>query len=173
MKKMKNEKDILLERAKKTAVRKHIFNQVSEDSISVIEFLLMPERYAFEDKYVSEVLTLKEITTIPGTPSFVMGVINLRGRIVSVVNLKNLFNLKERGLTELNKVIILKNDKMEFGIVTDSILGNKSINISEVSLPPLTLDKIGSEYVSGVTTDGLILLKADNLLSSKQIILSK
>jgi purine-binding chemotaxis protein CheW len=141
------------------------------EQISVVEFLLTPERYAFAESYVSEVLSLKEITTIPGTPDFVMGVINLRGRVVSIINLKTLFNLKERGLTELNKVMILKNETMEFGVVADAILGNTIIDLSTLSAPPINLDNAGVEYITGVTSEGLILLNADSLLASKQIIL--
>ena len=170
---MEQENIILKERARKIAGRKNNENQIIGEYISVVEFLLAPEIYAFEDKYVTEVLSLKEITTIPGTPAFVMGVINLRGRIISVINLKVLFKLKERGLTELNKVILLKNDIMEFGIVVDSIIGNKTISINSLSPVPLTLDNIGIEYITGVVPDGLILLNAENLLSSKQIIVTK
>lgn len=170
---MNKEKDILTERAKSIAGKNFNKTPLTGETITVVEFLLAPESYAFEEKYVTEVLTLKEITSIPGTPSFVMGVINLRGRIVSIVNLKSLFNLKERGLTELNKVIILKNEKMEFGILADSITGNKTIALNTISPPPLTIDSIGAEYISGVTPDGLILLNAINLLSGKQIIIKK
>lgn len=170
---MKSEKEILIERAKKTSIKKGKGNQVTDKSISVVEFLLSPERYAFDEKYVSEVISLKYITSIPGAPSFVMGVINLRGRVVSVINLKILFNLKESGLTELNKVILLKNEKMEFGIVADSILGNKTILQNTLSPAPLTIDNVAAEYISGLTPDGLILLNAFQLLSSKQIILTK
>lgn len=168
---MNSEKEILQQRAKLIAIRRKDNQVRSEKQISVVEFLLTPERYAFEESYVSEVLSLKEITTIPGTPAFVMGIINLRGRIVSVINLKSLFNLKERGLTELNKVMILKNETMEFGVVADSILGNTTISLDNISVPPITLDNAGIEYITGVTNEGLILLSAEKLLTSKQIIL--
>jgi len=69
--------------------------------------------------------------------------------------------------------MVLKNNNMEFGILADSISGNKSIFLNTLSPPPLTLDNIGAEYVSGVTPDGLIVLNAMNLLSSKQIIRTK
>jgi len=168
---MEKDKEILLERAKKIAGRKENNILKTENTISVVEFLLSPERFAIEEKYVSEVLSLKEITPIPGTPAFVMGVINLRGRIVSIINLKTLFNLKERGLTELNKVIILNDEKTEFGIVSDSISGNKTIDLQTLSSPPLTLNTIESDNIKGITPDGLIILNAANLLNSKQIIL--
>jgi purine-binding chemotaxis protein CheW len=170
---MERIKEVLAERAKEIAGRKDSENFQEGKSISIVEFLLAPEIYAFEEKFVSEVLFLKEITFIPGTPPFVMGVINLRGRIVSVINLKNLFNLKNRGLTELNKVMILKNEEMEFGIIADSILGNRTIYLNKLSQPPLNLNGIAVDYISGVTPDGLILLNANKLLSSRQIILNK
>jgi len=166
---MKDEKTILVERAKIIAGRKVDKSKQTGEVISVIEFLLVPERFAFEEHFVTEVLPLKQITSIPGTPAYVMGVINFRGRIVSILNLKTLFNLKERGLTELNKVIILKNQRMEFGIVADAINGNKSLALNSFSPPPLTLDTIGNEFITGITPDGLILLNAMNLLSSKKI----
>jgi len=166
---MKDVNSILVERANQLAGRKDDERQESGEMISVIEFVLTPEIYAVEGVFVTEVLALKDITSIPGTPAFVMGVINLRGRIISILNLKTLFNLKERGLTELNKIIILKSDHMEFGIVADSIVGTKTLARSSVSPPPVTLDTIGHEFITGVTQDGLILLNALNLLTSKKI----
>ena len=168
---MKDDKTILQERARSIAGRKDLEKGVVEKKIRVVEFLLMPERYAIEEKYISEVFFLKEITSIPGTPPFVMGVINLRGKIISVINLKSLFNLKDRGLTDLNKVIVIHNENMKFGIVSDAIIGSKSISVSSLSSPPLTLQNNGSEFISGVTSDGLILLNASILLSSNKIII--
>ena len=60
-------------------------------TIEVIEFLLAYERYAMELDHVREVFPLKEITPLPGTPPFVLGIINVRGQIVSVVDLKKFF----------------------------------------------------------------------------------
>ena len=168
---MKDEKAILDERAQRIIGKKDIEKVDNAEKISVVEFMLMPERYAIEEKYISEVFFLKEITSIPGTPAFVMGVINLRGKIISVINLKILFNLKERGLTDLNKVIVIQNDSMQFGIVSDAIVGSKTIAMSNLSPPPLTLGNNGAEFISGVTPDGLILLNASVLLSSNKIII--
>jgi purine-binding chemotaxis protein CheW len=166
---MEDDTTILLERAKMIASGKNVEPIISVEKMVVVEFLLTPERYAIEEQYISEVLTLKEITQIPGTPDFVIGVLNLRGRIVSIINLKTLFNLRESGLTELNKVMILRSATMEFGIVADSILANKSYEIKAFGPPPLTLDSIGNELITGVTSDGLILLNAKHLLTSKRL----
>ena len=168
---MKDEKSVLFERAQQIAGRKDRVN-VDIDTLTVVEFMLMPEKYAIEEKYISEVFFLKDITAIPGAPAFVMGVINLRGKILSVINLKCFFNLKDRGLSDLNKVIVIQNDNMKFGIVSDAILGSKTIALSSLSPPPLTLLNNGAEFISGVTSDGTILLHALQLLTSKQIIVN-
>jgi purine-binding chemotaxis protein CheW len=167
---VKTEQQILLERARSVAGRKTDQSKIQGDFLSVVEFLLAPERYAIAASFVQEVLPLREVTSIPGTQPFVMGVISLRGKIVSVINLKVLFRLKERGLTEMNKVIILENPGMRFGIVADAIIGNKLISLDSVSAPPLNLSTAAGEFVKGVSADGLILLDAEILLSGSKII---
>jgi purine-binding chemotaxis protein CheW len=168
---METEQQILLERARKVAVKKADNSFETGEILPVIEFLLVPEHYAIAGAFVREVMPLREVTGIPGTQPFVMGVINLRGKIVSVINLKMLFGLKERGLTEMNKVIILESAQMRFGIVADAIIGNRLISLNSISSPPLNLSKSAGEFVKGVTSDGLILLDAEVLLSSPVIVL--
>jgi len=167
-----NEQKTLYERARVVAFKKKA-TPVGDDSVEVVEFILHPEHYAIEGKYLREVLSINEITTIPGTPDFVMGVINFRGTILSIVNLKVIFGLTEKGLTELNKVIILCNDTMEFGIVADGLVGNKRIVSNTLSDAPLTLNGIGADFVSGITDEGLIVLDANRMLNSTQLIIDQ
>ena len=87
---------ILQERAKNLA-REGPADQGARKQLDVVEFLLAYERYAIESHWVREVHPLKEITPLPGTPAFVLGIINVRGRIVSVVDLKAFFDLPVRG----------------------------------------------------------------------------
>jgi purine-binding chemotaxis protein CheW len=169
---MNREQLILSERANKLAGRKDSDQTVDNDMISVIEFTLIPETFALEEKYVTEVLLLKDITLIPGAPAFLMGIFNLRGRIISIVNLKKFFHLKDRGITELNKVIIVKGEHTEFGIIADSISRNKLLSLSNLSPAPLTIDKDGVDFISGVTSDGIILLNSSEVLSSKKLIIN-
>src|SRR6266851_5213843 len=70
--------------------------------IEVVEFVVAYEKYAIESSYVREVYPLKELTRLPGTPAFILGVFNVRGQIVSVVDPKKFFGLPEKGLTDLN-----------------------------------------------------------------------
>lgn len=163
---------ILKERARITALKKES-DATSGNRLVIVEFLLFPEKYAVEARFVHEVLSLKEITPIPGTPDFIMGVINFRGAIISVINLKSLFGLREKGLTEMNKVVLLSNGEMEFGLIADGILGSGEIFEFQITEPPHNLSKLGSEFISGLLPNGTILLNANELLQSKTLQISQ
>ena len=83
--------------------------------LEILEFTLGHERYAFASTYVREVFSLTEITPLPGLPSHVLGVVNVRGRILSVMDIRRLLDFPNVGLTNLNKAIILHNGEMEAG----------------------------------------------------------
>ena len=138
--------------------------------IEIIEFRLAYENYGIESSFVREVYPLADFTPLPGTPSFVLGIINVRGQILSVVDLKKFFNLPEKGLGELDKVIIIRNDRMEFGILADVILGARSISIDKIQPAPPTVTGIGSEYLKGVCEERLIILDAEKILDDENII---
>ncbi len=141
-----------------------------DESIEVVEFLLAYEKYAIESSYVREIYPLKELTPVPCTPTFVLGIINVRGEIVSVIDMKKFFDLPERGLTDLNKVIIVHDDKMEFGILADAILGVGRIPCKEIQASLPTLTGIRADYLTGVSKESLVLLDAAKMLSAKNLV---
>lgn len=138
--------------------------------IEIIEFLLAYERYAVESNFVREVYPLKELTPLPNVPPFVLGIINVRGQILSVIDIKKFFDLPEKGLTDLNRVIILHDKTMEFGILADSIIGVRAIGIDEIQPSLPTLTGIREEYLRGVTKETVVILDAGRLLSDRKIV---
>ncbi|MBI2876232.1 MAG: purine-binding chemotaxis protein CheW [Candidatus Tectomicrobia bacterium] len=139
--------------------------------IEIVEFLLAYERYGLESCWIHEVYPLKGLTPLPGTPPFVLGITNIRGQILSVIDLKKLFGLPEKGLTDLNQVIILHHDPMEFGLLADAILGVRSIAREEIQPSLPTLMGIREEYLKGVTGERVVILDAERLLSDKKMII--
>ncbi len=139
-------------------------------SLHAVEFLLTRERYAIESKYVRQVYPLKNLTPLPCTPPFVMGITNVRGRIVSVIDIKKLFDLPGQGLSDLNKLIIVHMDGLELGILSDNILGTRSVPIEEIQPSLSTFTGVRAEYLRGVTDEGLIILDAKKILSDERII---
>ena len=147
--------------------------KASSATIGVIAFILAAETYAIESVFVREVYPLKDFTPLPGVPSYIFGIINVRGQILPVVDLKKFFNLPEKGLGDLNRVIILCDDQMEFGILADAVNGTKVIYKEELLPIPPTVTGIGEEYLEGVTKDRLIVLNAKRLLCDKSIVVNE
>ena len=136
------------------------------ERMELLIFLLAGETYGVETCHVSEVCHLKDLTAIPCTPPFVAGVMNLRGRILAVVDLSKLFELPARGLTELNRVIVLgADDDDELGLLADSIEGVRSVAVSELQEFLPTLTGIRGRFLKGVAGQGLAVLDGGRLLA--------
>ena len=138
--------------------------------LTVVEFMLAHERYALELYCIREVYPLKDLTLLPGVPDFILGIVNVRGQILSIVDIRRFFELPERGLTNLNQVIILQSDDMEFGILADEILGTTSIPRSAIQTSLPTLTGIRAAYLKGVTGDRLVILDGEKILADEKMV---
>ncbi|HEV8368588.1 MAG TPA: chemotaxis protein CheW [Pyrinomonadaceae bacterium] len=141
-----------------------------ETGVEVLEFRLAEERYALESAYVQEVQPLKDLAPLPCTPSFVVGIVNVRGRIVPVLDLKTFLELPVKGLTDLHRIILVRGDDFEVGVLADVIVGVRSIpdDTLQPSLPTLT--GVRDEYLKGVTAERLVILDLKRILTDPRII---
>ncbi|MDZ7776464.1 MAG: chemotaxis protein CheW [Bacteroidales bacterium] len=158
---------ILQERARAIAQKKVL--PESGEKTEVVHFTLHPEKFAIESEYVKEVISLENLTPLPGTPGFIMGIMNYRGTILSAVNLKIFLGLTETGLTEMDKVLIISDREMEFGIVADKIEGTENILKNKISEPPYSLSETGKELIRGLIHNEIIFLSAKKLLHHNQM----
>ncbi len=163
---------ILKERAQ-TLAREAVPTEAADAGIEVVEFTLAHEQYAVASEYVSEVYPLEDITPLPCTPSFVLGIVNVRGEILSVIDIKKFFDLPDKGLTDLNKVIVLKSEDMVFGIVADAISGVRRIRRAEIQPSLPTLTGIRADYLQGVTAERVVVLDAGKLLADEKLIVQE
>ncbi len=163
------EKRKILKARAKTLAQETVHDKDNDSCIEVVEFLLANEKYALELTHIREVYPLKDLTLLPCTPSFVRGIINLRGRILSIIDLKQLFELPDAGLTDLNRVIVLHSDELEFGILADVILGLRSIPKDAIQRSLPTLTGIRTDYLRGVTGDRVAILDGNKILSDSRI----
>src|SRR5437773_2372620 len=166
----KDEKRITLRTRANALARELKPDETGTARIEVVEFVVAYEKFAIESSYVREVHPLKELTRLPGTPAFVLGVINVRGQIVSVVDPKQLFGLPQKGLTDLNKVILISDGKMEFGLLADAVLGLRHIPLEELQPSLPTLTGLLAELLKGVTSERLVVLNAARLLSDPGLV---
>ena len=141
----------------------------SEEYLEVLAFLLAHEMYAIETVFIREVYPLTELTSLPCTPDYIFGIINIRGQILTIIDMKKLFDLPEKGITNLNRVIVVQEEDMELGILADEILGIRDIPTSGLHPPLPTMTGIHEGYLKGVTSEGLILLDMERFLNDKQL----
>jgi len=170
---MKNEvndaKQILRARAQALAcISQHA--PAAETLLEVLEFHLAQERYAVETRYVQEVHPLKELTPLPCTPPFVLGIVNVRGRILPVLDLKKFFDLPEKGLTDLHRIILVRGNDLELGLLADVIAGVRSIPADSLQPSLPTLTGVRSDYLKGVSAERLVVLDLACILADPKII---
>lgn len=169
--KKKDKACILKERSEKLA---HLdLESKEENAIELVEFLLAKEHYAVESLYVREVHSLKELTPLPCVPSFVLGVINVRRRIVSVIDLREVFELHADADISKGKVIILEQGEMEFGIFAEEILGLKKVFPEDLQNNFPTLTGVYQEFLKGVTEEQLLVLDAEKLLNASTLVVQE
>lgn len=142
----------------------------AQELLDIVEFTLGAETYGIAAASVREIFPLREFTPLPGTPPFVLGIVALRGQIISVVDLKKIFDLPEKGLGQLNRVIILRDERMEFGILADDILGARPITKETIQPPPPTVAGVRAGYLLGVTVERVIILDAEKILGYEKLI---
>lgn len=147
--------------------------ETGEASLEIVEFNLASEKFGIETVYVREILPLKDLTPIPCTPAFVLGVIHARGRIVSILDLKRFYDLPQAGLTDLNKVLVLHNAGMEFGVLADAVQGVRSIPASQIQPSLPTLTGIRADHLRGVTSERVVILDAGKLLRDPGIVVQR
>jgi purine-binding chemotaxis protein CheW len=158
------EKRTILRARAKSLAQEPERKREDEKCLEVLAFLLAHETYAIETQFIREVYPLTELTPLPCTPNYIFGIINIRGQILTIIDVKKFFDLPEKGITNLNRVIVVRNEDMELGILADEIIGIKSILGDDI------IAGIGAEYLKGVTEDRLIVLEADKVLSDKRLV---
>lgn len=160
-------------KARALALAREPVAKVAEAVIEVVEFSLATERYGIETSYVREVFPFKELTTVPCTPTFFTGIVNVRGCMIAVVDLKKFFDLPANGLHDLHKVIILHSEEMDLGILADDVAGVRSVPVSQLQATLPTLSGIGQQYLRGVTSERLVVLDAARILGDPKIIVQE
>ncbi len=162
---------ILRERARELAAPPS--RQEEGPQLEVIEFRLAGESYAIETAWVAEVFPLIDLTRLPGTPPFVLGIVNLRGEIVSVVDLRRFFDRPIDGLSDLNKVIVLQSREMVFGILADSVEGVRTLAAARLQGPLPTLTDRRRDYLRGIADGRIAVLDAAVLLADPRMVVDE
>lgn len=142
------------------------------DTRKVIVFQLKDEEYAVPVEQVGSIERLQSITRVPQTATFVKGVINLRGVVTPIIDLRTRFGIEETEYTETTRIIIVHLDEIEVGLIVD--VANDVIDIPESAIepPPEVVGSVNVDYISGVAKLEkrlLILLDLQKVLSTDEV----
>ena len=136
--------------------------------MQLVTFSIGEEEFGVDILKVQEIIRMMEITKVPRAPEFVEGVINLRGKVIPIIDLRRRFGLSARGHDKHTRIIVIEINNMIVGFVVDSVSEVLRIPSSTVEPPPPVVSGMESEYISGVgklEDRLLILLDLDRLLS--------
>jgi purine-binding chemotaxis protein CheW len=159
---------VLDERARRLAHQAPAALRPGETFI-LVSFSISNERYAIEARFVREIVRLVDLTPVPGTHDFLMGLTNLRGEILAVIDLRTFFGLAARSMTDLCRVVVLGEDRNELGVLADQAHAIAEVPANQVLEPPHSAPRIGRAYVRGVTRDALIVLDGAALLGDPRL----
>ena len=136
-----------------------------------VTFFLDGEMYGVNVLQVQEVLRVNEIAPVPGAPEYVLGIINLRGNIVTVIDTRQRFGLRQKELDDTSRIIIIEVAGNVIGILVDSVAEVVYLRESEIESAPNIGSEEGSRYIQGVSNRDnklLILVDLNKLLSDDE-----
>ncbi|GGH31573.1 chemotaxis protein CheW [Paenibacillus segetis] len=137
--------------------------------VQYIEFCIDKEQYAIGIQDIYEIIKIQDITQIPNVRSYVKGVINLRGNIVPVISLRNLFDLEEKEYSKATRIIVVHHEEDTVGIIVDRV--NKVATFDDIQSPPERIGGIAGNYFVGIglTDNGMVaILKLNEVLLREQ-----
>ncbi len=143
----------------------------SIDDFQCVTFTLEGEVYGINVMQVQEVLRETEVAPVPGAPHYVIGIINLRGNVVSVIDARSRFGLMSKENDDLSRIIVIEASSHTIGILVDSVAEVVDIKRSEIETAPNVGNDETSKYIDGVVSRGdelLILVDLNKLLSESE-----
>ena len=139
------------------------------EEITVVKFGLGEETYAIEAGFVREAVKFLDFTPVPGAPDFLIGVMNLHGEILPIVDLKRFFGVAPKGLTDLTRILVLGRDGPEFGVLADAAYEIAGLRIADLNDPVTPVAGIGRKYLKGVTAEALVVIDGAALLGDERL----
>ena len=145
--------------------------KASEEVFQWVTFKLENETYGVNVMQVQEVLRYTEIAPVPGAPDYVLGIINLRGNVVTVIDTRLKFGLMPAEVTDSSRIIIIEAEKQVVGLLADSVAEVVYLKASEIDPAPSVGTEESARFIQGVSNrkeDLLILVDLNKLLSDNE-----
>lgn len=143
----------------------------NDEVLQWVTYRLGDETYGINVMQVQEVLRYTEIAPVPGAPDYVLGIINLRGNVVTVIDTRARFGLASTDVTDNTRIVIIESDEQVVGILVDSVAEVVYLKSSEIDSAPNVGTEESAKFIQGVSNrDGelLILVDLNKLLSDEE-----
>ncbi len=143
----------------------------NDEVLQWVTFQLEEETYGINVMQVREVLRYTEIAPVPGAPDYVLGIINLRGNVVTVIDTRSRFGLMEGEVTDNTRIIVIESERQVIGILVDSVAEVVYLRSSEIDTTPSVGTDESAKFIQGVSNrDGklLILVDLNKLLTDEE-----
>lgn len=133
-----------------------------DETLQWVTFKLDNETYGINVMQVQEVLRYTEIAPVPGAPDYVLGIINLRGNVVTVIDTRARFGLPPTDITDNTRIVIIESDEQVVGILVDSVAEVVYLRSSEIDSAPNVGTEESAKFIQGVSNrDGELLILVD------------
>lgn len=149
----------------------HAAEAASDPITQWVTFRLENEKYGINVMRVQEVLRMTEIAPVPGAPDYVLGIINLRGNVVTVIDTRRRFGLVEKEADDATRIVIIEAENQVVGILVDSVAEVAELRGSEIETAPNVGNDESSKYIQGVSNQQqelLILVDVNKLLDEEE-----
>ena len=161
IKKTNTNEDILLKKSDEE-------EELLEGEITqLVSFLLDDVEYGIDILSVHEILRFPDITRLPNTPDFICGVINLRGNVIPVVDVRLRFNLPHAEVTELTRIIVIETIDKLVGMLVDNVYQVVRLPINNIDPPAELIDGVSEEFIKGIgrfSNRLIVILSLSNIL---------
>ena len=138
--------------------------------IQLVTFRLKDETYGINVMQVQEVLRVTEIAPVPGAPNYVLGIVNLRGNVVTVIDTRTRFGLPTTEVDDASRIVIIESDEQVVGIMVDSVAEVVELQHDEIDSTPNIGNDDSSRYIQGVASrdDNLLIVVDLNKLLTEE-----
>lgn len=146
--------------------------QVAQDQVlQYVTFKLDNEIYGINVMQIQEVLRYTEIAPVPGAPDYVLGIINLRGNVVTVIDTRKRFGLPESEITDHTRIVVIEVDNQVVGVLVDSVAEVVYLKQSEIETAPNVGNEESAKFIQGVCNkngDLIILVAFEKMLTEEE-----
>lgn len=149
---------------------------LEKKTIQLLTFTLAMERYGFDIRYVREIRKACNFTIVPCTFDFIVGVINLRGQILSVIDIRKFLGLEKVEVTNSSRIVVVEIDEIEMGIIVDAVEQIVFVDLDKIEPPLSTLGGVREEFIDGIYSQKdsvLIIIDLLAIIRDKKLVVDE